>query len=73
MIIGTTIVSRAAYINCRLPEHLKQQFYALAKSKGKSGSSYLLELILKEFERENIPIGPNAAIDPIAKPENESL
>ena len=36
MIIGSTIINRESYINCRVPESLKLQFYALAKSKGKS-------------------------------------
>ena len=56
MIIGSTIINRESYVNCRVPESLKLQFYALAKSKGKSASSYILELILQEFERENIEI-----------------
>ena len=53
MIIGTSIVNRASYINCRVPEAIKEQFYLMAKAKGKSASTYLLELILKEIEREN--------------------
>ena len=65
MIIGTSIVNRSAYVNCRLPQALKDQFVELAKAKGKSASAHLLELILKEFERESIPIGPNCSPDPI--------
>ena len=53
MIIGTSIVNRASYINCRLPEAIKEQFILMAKARGKSASTYLLELILKEIEREN--------------------
>ena len=52
MIIGTTVVNRASYINCRVPEAIKEQFYLMAKAKGKSASTYLLELILKEIEKE---------------------
>ena len=67
MIIGTTVIKRASYVNCRLPEPIKQRFYQIAKAKGVSASSYLLELILKELERENslanLP-------ESIAKPQN---
>ena len=65
MIIGTSIVNRSAYVNCRLPQAIKDQFVDLAKAKGKSASAYLLELVLKEFERESIPIGPNYTPDPV--------
>ena len=44
MIIGTSIINRESYVNFRVPESLKLQFYDLAKSKGKSASTYMLEL-----------------------------
>ncbi|PHN00929.1 ribbon-helix-helix domain-containing protein [Flavilitoribacter nigricans] len=54
MIIGKTFFKRDAFLHARVPEEIKQAFQALAKSKGKTASEYVLELVLNELEREEV-------------------
>ena len=56
MIFKNVIFKRDSFINTRVPKQVKSKFDSLAKSKGKSKSKYLLELVLKELESEGIQI-----------------
>lgn len=52
MIIGDTFFKRDDVLHARLPSEVKKAFQALAKTKGKTVSEYVLELVLKELRRE---------------------
>ena len=52
MIIGDTFFKRDDVLHARLPGEIKKAFQALAKTKGKTVSEYVLELVLKELRRE---------------------
>ena len=56
MILNYAIFKRDAYLGARVPQVIKNELGKLAKSKGKNRSEYLLELVLKELEREGIQI-----------------
>ncbi|MBK8194573.1 MAG: hypothetical protein IPK76_15665 [Lewinellaceae bacterium] len=47
MIIGNTFFKRDAVLHARVPEEIKKAFQALAKTKGKTASEYVLGLVLK--------------------------
>ncbi len=67
MILNHAIFKRDSYLNARVPKEIKEQFDALAQKKGKTKSEYVLELVLKELEKEGIKIQAAAA-----NPKNES-
>lgn len=56
MILNNAIFKRDSYLNTRVPKEVKEQFEALARKKGRSRSEYILELVLKELEKEGIKI-----------------
>lgn len=56
MILNNAIFKRDSFINTRVPKEVKKQFGALALKKGRSKSEYILELVLKELEKEGIQI-----------------
>jgi|GEM_PF-4857856 predicted DNA-binding protein len=60
MVLNNAIFKRDDFINARLPKEVKKQFELLALRKGRSKSEYILELILKELEREEIKIQAEA-------------
>ena len=59
MILNHAIYKRDSFLNARVPSEVKESFEQLAKSKGRSKSEYLLELVLKELEKEGIQIQSN--------------
>lgn len=52
MIIGDTFFKRDDVLHARLPGEVKKAFQVLARTKGKTVSEYVLELVLKELRRE---------------------
>lgn len=52
MIIENTFYKRNAVLHTRLPEEVKQAFQVLAQEKGKTASTYMLELVLNELKKE---------------------
>jgi predicted DNA-binding protein len=60
MILNNAFFKRKAFLNSRVPNEVKAQFEKLARKKGKSNSEYILELILRELEREGIQIQAKA-------------
>ena len=52
MIIENTFYKRDAVLHTRVPEEIKIAFQELAKSKGKTASTYVLELVLNELKKE---------------------
>jgi uncharacterized protein (DUF1778 family) len=60
MILNNAIFKRDDFLNARVPKEVKKQFEALALAKGKSKSEFILELVLKELEREGIQIKPDS-------------
>ncbi len=61
MIINHVIFKRDAFLNARIPKEVKDQFEILAKAKGRTMSEFILEIILKEFEREGVQIQATAS------------
>lgn len=61
MILNNAIFKRDSYLNTRVPKEVKEQFEALARKKGRSRSEYILELVLKELEKEGIKIQADAS------------
>jgi predicted DNA-binding protein len=59
MILNHAIYKRDSFINARVPAVVKEQFEKLAQEKGRSKSEYVLELVLRELEKEAITILPN--------------
>ena len=60
MIIENVFFKRDAFLHARVPEEIKKAFQELAKSKGKTVSGYVLELILKELSQEKGNFHPSA-------------
>lgn len=56
MIVNQILFKRDSFINARVPKEIKEQFERLARSKGKSKSEYVLELVLQELTKEGIQI-----------------
>jgi predicted DNA-binding protein len=60
MIINNAIFKRDTFLNARVPKEVKKKFSALANAKSKTMSEYILELVLNEFEKEDIRIKADA-------------
>ena len=56
MIINNAIFKRDSFLNSRVPKEVKEQFEILAERKGRSKSEYVLELVLKELEKEGMKV-----------------
>lgn len=61
MILNHAIFKRDCFLNSRVPKEVKEQFDKLAQEKGRTKSEYILDLVLKELEKEGIKIQASAA------------
>jgi len=60
MILNNAIFRRDSFLNARVPKAVKKQFDLLSRKKGRSKSEYILELVLRELEKEGIQIQAEA-------------